>query len=75
MFTIPQENRKLLILEDAKAQNNYFDCDVIQEAISSIEQAETVDGVLKYSGYLVGAIAYRGGKTKHIEKLFNELVA
>lgn len=72
---IKHENRKQLIIEDANQQNNYFDCDVIADAVNSIKQAESVSEVLRYSGLLVGAIAYRGGKTRNIEKLFNELLA
>jgi hypothetical protein len=68
------DNRKLLIIEDALAQNNFFDCDVIQECINELEKETNLEQIIFKSFDLKNAVEYRGGRTKKMNDLINELM-
>lgn len=67
------ENRKLLILEKARSINDRIDCDVIQDCITQLEKATSLEQIIFIAQDLQGAIQYRGGRITEIEQLINEL--
>lgn len=66
-------NRQLLIIENAKAQNNYIDCDVIQYNITKLIDAKTKEDIENYATDLTSSIGYRGGRTLRIKSLLQEI--
>lgn len=67
------DNRRWMMIENALAQNNYFDCDVIQYNADRLRDAE-VKAVIEGIGKdLIGAVAYRGGKILRLKCLLQEI--
>lgn len=73
MNTIPVENRRLMIIEQALSINNYIDCDVIQDEINEVQNATTLENIIMHTIDLKNAIAYRGASIKGIDSLLTEL--
>lgn len=73
MNTIPVENRRLMIIEQALSINNYIDCDVIQDEINEVQNATTLENIIMHTIDLKNAISYRGASVKGIDSLLNEL--
>jgi len=76
METIPIENRKLFILENAKKVNDYVDCDVIQMGITELEKENKLEQIIYKAMDLKNYIISRTGETKNtnfIEQMINEL--
>jgi light-regulated signal transduction histidine kinase (bacteriophytochrome) len=72
----PQQNRILMIQEEASRINNLTDCDVIQDAKETLANAQDLEDVLQSVDYLIEAINYRTGETvalKRIIKLKKEI--
>lgn len=67
-------NTRLLIAEEARRINNYKDCDVIQEALTEVENAKNDKETLEAISYLLISIKYRGGDISLIEKYRNEYI-
>lgn len=67
------DNRRLLMIENALGQNNYFDCDVIQYNCDRLRDTE-VKAVIEGIGEdLIGAVKYRGGNTLRLQSLLQEI--
>ena len=66
-------NRALLIRENATAQNNYIDCDVIAYNIIKVRNSETKEDIENYTRDLVNAIGFRGGNTLRIKCFLQEI--
>lgn len=74
MQTIPVENRRGMIIYSAESLNNYIDCDVIQDCINEVRDAETLESIIMHTIDLKNAIDFRVlGKTKGIGNLLSEL--
>ena len=69
----PIENRKLLIIEQARSINNYLDCDYIQDCIEHVEQSETLENIIFNAIDLKNGISFRGRSVKGISSLIEEL--
>ena len=67
------ENRKLLIIEDALTQNNYFDCDVVQDYVNKLQSEDNLEQMIYRAIHLKDSIIYRGGNIKNIKTLIDEL--
>jgi len=65
-----QANRLMLISERARRFNNYADCDIIQQGIEMVENADSKKAIESID-YLINAILYRGGE--HTADLIKEL--
>ena len=62
-------NTRLFIEEEAKRQNNFFDCDVVHEATMKVADQEATTAQVEESiEYLITAVAYRGGTTKLLKE-------
>ncbi len=61
MNQIKKENIVFMALENARRENNFHDCDVIQNAITQLEQAKTDSEIIEALEYLDVSICYRAG--------------
>ena len=65
-MNIPQQNRLLMIVERARAFNNFADCDVIEDAARLIEdrleKPTTEKDLTACIDYIISAIEYRRGE-------------
>lgn len=68
-MTIKQENCITLALEHARRENDYIDCDVVQEAITQLEQATTEEQATDAFAYLIVSLHYRKGNYIRVQKL------
>lgn len=67
------KNRQILIIENADAQNNFIDCDVIAYNVRKLRDSETKEDIENYATDLVNAVGYRGGKTLRLQSLLQEI--
>lgn len=65
----PQENRVILIQDEAKKINNFVDCDVIQDAKETLASDTTLEEVLHSIDYLITSIEYRTSETPALKRI------
>ena len=66
-------NRKWMIVENANAQNNFIDCDVIALNIRQLQRAELKEDIESHASDIISSIRYRGGNTLRIQEFLQEI--
>lgn len=71
----PQQNRITLSIEFLRYENNYFDCDVIEDAAKDLEKVNTLKEALEAMDYAISALNYRNGTTGRLKAYRREIEA
>lgn len=69
------DSRRTIMIETALAINDYIDCDVIQESVDNLRDANNKDSIVDCANNLITAVGYRRANTNSLHLLLEEIKA